>query len=304
MNRRKFLIVVAGPTAVGKTAFCIELAKKLETDIISADSRQFYQGLTIGTAKPTQQELNAAKHHFIDILPIDEEFSAGKFEVATLELLEKLFAKSDAVLMTGGSGLYIQAVCKGMNEIPDVDLRFREELYKELDLHGLDPLVEELRLKDPAYWQIVDRNNPQRIIRALEVCRASGLPYSDFRTDAYNERDFAVIKIGLERERVELFERINQRVDQMMETGLIEETKQFYEKRHLNALKTVGYKEIFGYLDSEYDLVEAIRLLKRNTRRYAKRQLTWFKKDPDFNWFHPDDIDRILTHIKDKMTKN
>jgi tRNA dimethylallyltransferase len=298
------LIVVAGPTAVGKTALCIELSRRLGCDIISADSRQFYKGLTVGTAKPSREELNAAKHHFIDVMPIEEEFSAGKFEVAALKLMDELFKDSDAALMTGGSGLYIQAVCKGMNEIPDVDLQFREELYKELSVHGLGPLVEELSIKDPEYWETVDRSNPQRIIRALEVCRGTGQPYSLFRTDTYMERNFTVIKIGLERERAELFERISTRVDKMMEAGLIDEAKLFYDSRHLNALKTVGYKEIFGYLNQEYDLYEAIRLLKRNSRRYAKRQLTWFKKDPDFQWFHPDDVDTIMKHIEETMAKN
>ena len=297
MKRKRFLIVIAGPTAVGKTELCINLARELECDIISSDSRQFYKELSIGTAKPTPEELKAVKHHFIDFISINEEFSAGKFEIATLNLLEELFVNTETVLMTGGSGLYIQAICKGMNEIPDINLAFRDELYEELSIDGLEPLLQELSVKDPQYFRVVDQKNPQRIIRALEVCRGTGQPYSGFRTDGYFERDFNIIKIGIERERAELFERINSRVDSMIAAGLIEEAQQFFDKRHLNALKTVGYKEVFGYLDKEYDRNEAIRLLKRNTRRYAKRQLTWFKKDSEFIWFQPDNVEGILRHI-------
>ena len=297
MDSWNFLIVVAGPTAVGKTKVCVNLAHELQCEIISADSRQFFKELSIGTAKPTPEEMKGVPHHFIDFISIDQEFSAGKFELATLALLPELFKKTNRALMTGGSGLYIQAVCQGMNDIPDVDMSFREELYKELAIHGLLPLLEELRIKDPEYYSIVDQGNPQRIIRALEVCRGAGQPYSSFRTDKNTKRDFKVIKIGLNRKREELFSRIDQRMDQMIKDGLFEEAQKFSKKRHLNALKTVGYKEIFGYLDGEYDKPEAIRLLKRNSRRYAKRQLTWFKKEKDFNWFHPDDFGGILTYI-------
>ena len=198
--------------------------------------------------------------------------------------------------------MYIQAVCQGMNDIPDVDMSFREELYKELAFHGLLPLLEELRVKDPEYYNTVDQSNPQRIIRALEVCRGAGQPYSSFRTDKNTKRNFKVIKIGLNREREELFSRIDQRMDDMIAAGLFEEAEKFYEKRHLNALKTVGYKEIFSYLDGEYNKTEATRLLKRNSRRYAKRQLTWFKKEEDFAWFHPDNFDGILTYIHKKIS--
>ena len=304
MNSKKQLIVIAGPTAVGKTSLCIQLAQKLNCEIISADSRQFFKELSIGTAKPTHQELKSVKQHFIDFISITEEFSAGRFELAALELMQKLFKSTDTVLMTGGSGLYIQAVCDGMNDIPDVDMKFRQELYEELDEHGLDALLEELKVKDPQYFEIVDRNNPQRIIRALEICRGIGEPYSGFRTDKRVERNFEIIKIGLELERSELFNRIDTRVDDMIENGLIEEAKNHYNYRHLNALKTVGYKEIFGFVEQKYDLDEAIRLIKRNTRRYAKRQLTWFKKDEDFRWFRPDDSKGILGHIQSSMAKN
>lgn len=301
MNSRNFLLVIAGPTAVGKTLLCVNLAHELQAEIISADSRQFFKELSIGTAKPTREEMKGVPHHFIDFISIDQEFSAGKFESATLALLPKLFKKNNLVLMTGGSGLYIQAVCQGMNDVPEVDLSFRKELYKELEIHGLKLLLEELKVKDPEYFNSVDHNNPQRVVRALEVCRGIGKPYSSFRSDYKIKRNFELIKIGLNRDRQELFARIDQRMDEMVEAGLFEEASKFYEKRHVNALKTVGYKEVFGYLDGTYDKTEAIRLLKRNTRRYAKRQLTWFNKDPEFTWFHPDDFDEILTFIQKKI---
>lgn len=298
MNSDPQVIVIAGPTAVGKTDLCIRLAKKLDCEIISADSRQFFKELSIGTAKPSVAEMKGVKHHFIDFISIKEEFSAGKFEIATLELLPKVFKKNQRVIITGGSGLYIQAVCQGMNDIPLIDMKFREELYEELAAHGLDPLLEELNIKDPLYYEKVDKNNPQRIIRALEVCRGTGEPYSHFRTDVKMERNFHQIKIGLNREREELFDRINLRVDQMIADGLVDEVKGLLDYRSVNALKTVGYKEIFAYLDGDYDLKEAIRLLKRNTRRYAKRQLTWFKKDEEYAWFHPDEFYELLNFIE------
>lgn len=295
------MIVVAGPTAVGKTGLSVELANRLACDIISADSRQFFKELSIGTAKPTPEEMGEVKHHFIDFISIEEEFSSGKFEVAVLDLLPKIYASNDKVILTGGSGLYIQAVCKGMNDIPSVAPTFRKELYEELDKHGLDILIQELKIKDPNYFEQVDKNNPQRIIRALEICRATGEPYSSFRTDKKVNRNFNVIKIGIERSREELFERIDQRMDIMIDQGLFDEAKKYYARRALNALKTVGYKEIFEFLDGKYGKEEAIRLLKRNSRRYAKRQLTWFKKDQDFTWFHPEDLDGILDFIRHRM---
>ena len=301
MESSNFLIVIAGPTAVGKTSLCVNIARKLQCEIISADSRQFFKELSIGTAKPTKEVMMDVPHHFVDFISIDEEFSAGKFEIATLDLLPQLFKKSNRALMTGGSGLYVQAVCQGMNDIPEVDISFREELYKELEIHGLSLLLEELNIKDPEYFHSVDQSNPQRIIRALEVCRGTGNPYSSFRTDHKINRDFEVLKIGLERDRQELFSRIDQRMDEMIAAGLFDEAERFRDKRHFNALKTVGYKEIFAHLDGEYDATEAIRLLKRNSRRYAKRQLTWFKKDLGFRWFQADDFDGILNYIHEKI---
>lgn len=299
--KQKILIVIAGPTAVGKTGLCIRLAQDLKCEIVSADSRQFFRELNIGTAKPTPRELQGARHHLVDHISMHEDFSAGKFETATLQLLKKLYKTYDHAIMTGGSGMYIQAVCEGMNEMPEVDMSFRDSLYQELEIHGLQALLEELKTKDPAYYAMVDHQNPQRIVRALEMCRATGMPYSSFRTDRNVQRPFKTIKIGLNRPREVLFERIDQRVDAMIAAGLMEEARQLYGFRHLNALKTVGYKEIFGYLDGKYDRTEAIRLLKRNTRRYAKRQLTWFKKDTEFHWFHPADYPDILKYITKKM---
>jgi len=271
LNNDRYLIVIVGPTAVGKTNLCIEIARKLKCEIISADSRQFFKELSIGTAKPTR---------------------------ATLNLLPKLFKKNHLALMTGGSGLYIQAVCQGMNDIPQVEASFRDSLYLELKVHGLSALLEELSVKDPEYYKIVDRNNTQRIVRALEICRGTGFPYSSYRIDNNVIRDFKIMKIGLDRGRDELFARIDARIDNMIEAGLFDEAEQLIERRHFNALKTVGYKEVFGFLDGEYNRAETVRLLKRNTRRYAKRQLTWFQKDPEFTWFHPDNIEDILSFIQ------
>ena len=301
MNDNKHLIVIAGPTACGKTGLAVKLARALRCEVISADSRQFYRELSIGTAKPDKSEMKGVKHHFIDFLPLREEFSAGKFELAVLDLLHEIFAKNDRCIMAGGSGLYIKAVCEGMNDIPAVEKSFRETLYKELEVHGLQTLAEELKTRDPVYYEKVDKKNTQRVIRALEVCRATGMPYSSFRGDEKVPRPFNIIKIGLERDRDALFQRINNRMDQMIEKGLFEEAAKLYDRRHLNALKTVGYKEIFDYLDGKYDRDEAIRLLKRNSRRYAKRQMTWFKKDREFTWFHADDFKGILDFIHQKM---
>lgn len=295
--------MIAGPTAVGKTGVSAKIAQELQCEVISADSRQFFKELSIGTAKPSKEEMMDIPHHFVDFISIDTEFSAGKFESEILDLLPQLFKKNNCVIMSGGSGLYIQAVCHGMNDIPAVNPSFRVELYKELEKHGLSPLLEELNVKDPEYFQSVDKSNSQRIIRALEVCRGAGKPYSSFRTDEKIQRNFTTIKIGLEREREELFSRIDIRMDEMIAAGLFEEATKFQDKRHLNALKTVGYKEIFAYLDGKYDKTEAIRLLKRNSRRYAKRQMTWFKKDAEFEWFHADDYVEILKYISTKTNQ-
>lgn len=298
----KYVIVVGGPTAVGKTACSIRLALHYNTEIISADSRQLYQQLNIGTAKPTTEELAAVPHHFIDILPPEVEYNAGQFEREALQLLEKLFLTHDVVVVTGGSGMYVQALCHGIDEMPTVPPYIRESLNRRLETEGLEALVRELEEKDPAYAQEVDRHNPQRIIRALEVCLFSGQPYSSFRKRKISSRPFEIIKIGLDRPRHELYARIDQRMDAMLAEGLFEEAISVYPYRKLNALQTVGYKEIFEYLDGLYDRAEAIRLLKRNSRRYAKRQLTWFRKDQDFLWFHPDETEAIIAFCDEQIT--
>lgn len=290
--------MVGGPTAVGKTAYSIRLAQHYQTEIISADSRQLYRELTIGTAKPDPEELAAAPHHFVDMLPPEQEYNAGQFERDALSLLAELFQRHQQVVVTGGSGMYVQALCQGIDQMPEVPASLREELNKSLREEGLAPLVEQLKILDPVYFAQVDLQNPQRVLRALEICRHTGRPYSSFRQQNFKERPFHAIKIGLDRPREELYSRIDQRMDAMIAEGLFDEAKRLHPYKELNALQTVGYKEIFDYLEGRYDKEEAIRLLKRNSRRYAKRQLTWFRKDPDFQWFHPDDFSKAVAFIE------
>ncbi|HEY8402492.1 MAG TPA: tRNA (adenosine(37)-N6)-dimethylallyltransferase MiaA [Cytophagaceae bacterium] len=297
----KTLIVVVGPTAVGKTDFTIRLAKEFSTDIVSADSRQFYKELSIGTAKPSPEEMQGVKHYFIDSHSIFNPLTAGEFEEEALELLNQLFLRKDVIILTGGSGLFIRAVCEGMDEFPDIDPSIREQLNKELQEKGLEYLTQELSQKDPEYAAIVDLQNPQRVIRALEVIRGTGYPYSSFRTNSKKNRAFNIVKIGLERDREELYERINKRVDLMLEQGLLKEAKQYYEYKDLNALQTVGYSEIYDFMDGKYDWEEAVRLIKRNTRRYAKRQLTWFKKDKDIVWFSTGNEAEIIRYVRSQL---
>lgn len=299
-SSNKFLIVVIGPTAVGKTDLCIELAEHFKTEIISADSRQCYQGMQIGTAQPTLEQRQRIVHHFIDCLPIETYYSAGKFEKDAAELINTLFNKHQYVILTGGSGLYIQAVCKGLDTMPDVPLELRNYLNQRLANEGVASLREELALKDPVYYKMVDIHNPQRIIRALEICMTTGRTYSEYRLEMKQNysRPFKIIKIGLDIDRPLLYKRINDRVDQMIRQGLLEEAIKLYPYKDRNPLQTVGYQELFGYIDKQYTLDEAIRLIKRNTRRYAKRQLTWFRKDPDIYWFQPHNFNNILNYIQ------
>jgi tRNA dimethylallyltransferase len=297
----KALVVVAGPTAVGKTDLCLWLAQVFDTEIVSADSRQFFRQMNIGTAKPAPAELAAVKHHFINSHHIGEEYNAGTFETEALQTLAAIFQDKQMAILTGGSGLYLRAVCEGMDQMPEVDPAIRQRLMQDLEQQGLPVLLEQLRQLDPDYYQQVDQANTQRVIRALEVCRASGQPYSGFRGRQLPARPFRQIKIGLERDREELYQRIDARMDQMIGQGLLEEARALYPFRHHNALQTVGYKEIFDFLDGKYDWAEALRLLKRNSRRYAKRQLTWFHKDQDFAWFHPEDRTAILAHIREHL---
>ncbi|MCU0317977.1 MAG: tRNA (adenosine(37)-N6)-dimethylallyltransferase MiaA [Amoebophilaceae bacterium] len=301
-NAKKYLIVVVGPTAVGKTECCVALAQHLCAEIISADARQCYQGMAVGTAQPTPTEMRGVPHHFINFLPVQAPYSAGMFARDALKVLTTLLCKHDYVFMTGGSGLYLQAVCQGLSPIPPVAPTIRAMLKKRLQTEGLSALVAALASQDPVYYQVVDRGNPQRIIRALEVCLVTGQPYSTFRQHQPAARPFSILKIGLTRDRQTLYQRIDQRVAQMLDQGLLQEAAALYPHRHYNALQTVGYREIFGYLEGHYDQEEAIRLLKRNTKRYAKRQLTWLRRDPAIHWFHPDERDAMLRHVQQKTT--
>lgn len=290
MAKQPILLVIAGPTAVGKTALCVELAQKLQTEIISADSRQFYRELSIGTAKPSKEEQGGIKHHFIDSHSIQEYFSPGDFERETLVLLEELFQKHPVVILTGGSGLYIKALLEGLDEMPEVDLALREQLNQRLTREGIEPLRKQLQELDSDYAGQVDVQNPQRIVRALEVCLSTGKAYSEYRKKQSVDRPFQAIKICLDRPREELYARIDQRMDQMLAQGLVNEAIQFQDYQHLYALKTLGYKEVYGHLRGEYDEQEMVRLLKRNSRHYAKKQLTWFRHQGEFEFLHPDEV--------------
>ncbi|WP_192820504.1 tRNA (adenosine(37)-N6)-dimethylallyltransferase MiaA [Rufibacter sp. LB8] len=302
MNKPRFLIVVVGPTAVGKTDFCVQLAKRFETEVISMDSRQFYKELSIGTAKPSLAEQAGVRHHFIDSHSILEEYNAGAFEQDALAVLNTLFQEKEVVVATGGSGLYVRALCEGLDEMPDILPGIREELTQQLDQEGLPALAAQLQEADPVYADQVDLQNPQRVIRALEVWLSAGKPYSSFRKqENARQRDFIIIKIGLNRDRADLYDRINRRMDLMLEQGLLDEVKLVYPYRAHQALQTVGYTELFNFLERMYDWEEAVRLLKRNSRRYAKRQLTWFNRDPEITWFHPDQAQEIMEFLKTKM---
>jgi tRNA dimethylallyltransferase len=285
----KKLIAIVGPTASGKTALAIELAKKFKTEIISADSRQFYREMAIGTAKPTVEELSQAKHHFVDSHSVTDYFSVGDFEREGLELLDSLFKIHDTVIMVGGSGLYIKAICEGFDELPSSSPEIRHEINRAFEEKGITYLQEQLKLKDPGYYEQVDLNNPRRLIRALEVIESTGIPFSSFRKSQLTPRHFNCVKIGIDLPRQVLYERINQRVDIMVSQGLEEEVCSLLHYRDLNALNTVGYSEFFDYFDGKTDLNTAITLIKQNTRRFAKRQLTWFRKDKDIKWIDPSD---------------
>lgn len=280
----KRLIVVVGPTAVGKTAECIRLAGMLDTEIVSADSRQFYKEMNIGVARPSESELATIPHHLIAHVSVCQDYNAAIYEREALDIIGKLFQEKDDVVLTGGSGLYVNAVCNGMDDIPDKDESIRQELNDLFATQGLEPLQRELQEKDPEYWEIVDKRNHIRLIRALEVCRQTGRTFSSFRSQKKRKRNFDIIKIGIRRSRENLLERIYQRVDCMIEQGLIEEVRGLYGYKNLQALNAVGYKEIFDFLDGKTNLQEAVELIKINTRRYAKRQMTWFCKDKEIQW--------------------
>ena len=285
---RPVLLVIAGPTAVGKTALCVQLAQRFGTEIVSADSRQFYREMSVGTAKPTPAEMQGVPHHFVDSHSIAEEYSAGRFAADALAKLDELFKQYPVVILTGGSGLYVQAVTDGLDELPGVLPEVRARLQAQLAVHGLGPLVAELAATDPVAHARIDPQNPQRVLRALEITRGTGRPFSSFHTQGSAARDaarpFRVVKVALTREREALYQRINQRVDHMLAEGLLEEATRLLPQRPRPALQTVGYQEIFGYLDGDYDWAEAVRRLQRNTRRYAKRQLTWLRRDAAYEW--------------------
>ncbi|TZF82768.1 tRNA (adenosine(37)-N6)-dimethylallyltransferase MiaA [Pedobacter sp. BS3] len=297
----KTLIVIAGPTAIGKTELAIKVAQHFRTEIISADSRQFYREMSIGTAKPSPEELKQVKHHFINSHSIYHAFTAGDFEQQALETLANLFISNNTVVLAGGSGLFIDAVCYGFDALPKAPEAIRKELNSIYTQHGLTPLQEELKTNDPEYYAQVDLNNPQRIIRALEVYRTSGRPFSSYRNKQTSKRPFNTIKIALNTDRHLLYERINQRVDLMMQHGLLNEVKNLLPNQSLNALQTVGYTELFRFLNNEISLDTAISQIKQNTRRYAKRQLTWFKRDPSYHWFAPGETEHIITFIESRL---
>ncbi|SCY13274.1 tRNA dimethylallyltransferase [Nonlabens sp. Hel1_33_55] len=281
----KKLITIVGPTAVGKTALSIAFAKAYKTHIVSCDSRQFFKEMAVGTAVPEPEELEAAPHHFIQNLSIHDDYSVGDFERDAISLLEDLFETNDVIIMVGGSALYEKSITQGLDEFPEVPVEILDSLNEEFEQKGLKKLVEQLQKVDPEYATKADLENSRRVIRALSVYRASGKTYSSFLGKKKKTRNFEVIKVGLEAPRPVLYERINQRVDLMMKNGLLDEAKKLLTYQHLTPLKTVGYQELFPYLEGKYDLEEAVRLIKRNSRRFAKRQLTWYRKDPDVNWF-------------------
>ncbi len=292
------LIVIVGPTGSGKSSLSMALAAHYGCPIVSTDSRQFYRGIPIGTAQPTQSDLLTAEHHFIACRELEDEYNSGRYEIDVLERLERLFETHDRVVAVGGSGLYIKALCEGLDALPEVSTEVREGLRRELAEGGIEPLLEELRERDETYYNVVDRANGSRIVRALEICRSSGMRYSDFRGGESADRPFEIVKIGLDLPRMELYDRIDRRVDEMLLEGLEAEARSVYSKRALNSLQTVGYREMFEYFDGTTSLDRAVELIKRNSRRYAKRQMTWFRRDESIRWFtsfSPEDVIEYLS---------
>lgn len=296
-----WLVVLLGPTGVGKTQLSLQLAKHFNSPIISSDSRQIFKELKIGTAAPTPDELAVVPHHFIATHSIFDTYSAGQYEQDALQLLEKLFIDHRVVLLSGGSMMYIDALCKGMDDIPTVDPEIREYWVEVYEQKGLQFIQEELRRLDPKHYEEVDLQNHKRVIHALEVCQMTGRPYSELRSGQTKVRPFNILKIGLNRPRPELYARINERVDQMMAEGLLEEATPYFEHRHLNSLNTVGYKELYGYMEGKCTLAGAVEQIKTDSRRYAKRQLTWFRRDADIHWFHPDDSAQVLAFVDQQL---
>lgn len=298
----KTLIVILGPTGVGKTELCLRIAEHLGVPIINADSRQIFAELPIGTAAPTPQQQSRVKHYFVGTHHIDDYYSASMYEEQVMSLLtNELFAASDTAVMSGGSMMYIDAVCNGIDDIPTIDDTTRQWMKQRLEQEGLPRLVEELKILDPEHWAIVDRNNPRRVVHALEICHMTGTTYTSFRQNEKKQRPFNILKIGLTRDREELYSRINNRVLQMIDDGLEQEALAVYDQRHLNSLNTVGYKEMFEYLDGLTTLDQAIFKIQSNSRRYCRKQLTWFKRDESIRWFNPDNIKEIINYIDEKL---
>lgn len=297
----KTLIVIVGPTGSGKTDLSIGVAQHYACPIISTDSRQFYRGIPIGTAQPTVEELALVEHHFIASHALEDDFNCGAYEVAALARLEELFQRHDVVVAVGGSGLYIKALTEGMDDLPEVDPELRSSLAARLKAEGLEPLAELLRELDPAFYEVVDRKNPARVLRALEVCLTTGKPYSSLRTGVRQKREFNIVKIGTQMQREVLYDRIDRRVDMMIDLGLEQEAREVYHLRHLNSLQTVGYREMFDYFDGKTTCEKAIELIKRNSRRYAKRQMTWFRRDEEIAWFSPSEREKILQYLDSKI---
>ena len=292
------LIVIVGPTGVGKTALCIDVAKQLDTVIINADSRQMFKEIPIGTAAPTDDEQNMVKHYFIGNLSIKDYYNASMFENEVIILLGRLFHEKDVVILSGGSMMYVDAVCNGIDDIPTVNEHIRNLVKEDYEQHGLGEMQNKLKELDPEYYSIVDKNNPKRVIHAVEICMSTGRTYTSFRTNIKKERPFSIIKIGLTRERGELYGRIDERVENMIASGLIDEARRMHLYKGLNALNTVGYKELFDYFDGNCTLEEAIFRIKCNTHKYCRKQLTWFKRDKDIKWFSPDNVEEIINYIR------
>jgi len=292
----KTLIVITGPTAVGKTALTLQLARHYGTPVINADSRQIYRELKIGTAAPTDEQLRQARHYFVGTKSIDDYYNASMYEQDVMEVISHL-TPTLPYLLSGGSMMYIDAVCNGIDDIPTIRDNIRQEMKRRYQEEGLEALCEDLRRLDPEHYDVVDRQNHRRVIHALEICYQTGQTYTSFRTRQKKRRPFRIVKIGLNRDREELYDRINRRVDEMMDAGLLDEVRSLTGKRHLNALNTVGYKELFDHLDGRWSLDEAVERIKGNTRRYARKQLTWYKRDPQVRWFHPDQQEEILKYI-------
>ena len=295
------LLVLIGPTGVGKTELSLRLAEAFDTCIVSADSRQLYAELKIGTAAPTEEQLRRVKHYMVGTLGLTDYYSAAQYEAEVMKLLEQLFKEKEVVVLTGGSMMYVDAVCKGIDDIPTVDNETRALMLHRYEEEGLDRLCAELRLLDPEYYQIVDLKNPKRVIHALEICYMTGKTYTSFRTRQTKPRPFRIVKVGLTRDREELYDRINRRVDQMMADGLLEEVRRVYPHKDYNSLNTVGYKELFKYLDGEWTLDFAVEKIKQNSRIYSRKQMTWFKRDTDIRWFHPEQETEILAYLRSQV---